>query len=138
LARSFTFRSVPFSYTVDHRRQRIHAVGAGRVGVTDLTAYIASRVKDGVYDYDQIIDLSSAQLDVAPHEVIHIVKQARVHLSSKPIPFTAVVAHPGSVTFGLTRQLGTLFDFEGATVHIVESVEAANAWIDQMSVEPPG
>ena len=103
--------------------------------MTDLTAYISSRVRDGVYDYDQIIDLTRAELDVAPHEVIHVVKLARVHLSSKPIPFTAVVALPGSATFGLTRQLGTLFDFEGATVQIVESVEAANAWIDQMRVE---
>jgi len=127
--------TVPFQYSVDHRRQRIRAVGSGAVSVTDLVSYVAARVKDGIYDYDQLLDLSDAQLDVASYEVIQVVKQARVHLSRKPIPFTAIVARIGTATFGLTRQLATLFDFEGASVHVFDSVDAANAWLDKMSAE---
>ena len=124
-----------FSYSVDHQRQRINAVGTGTVTVADLGTYIAARVKDGVYDYDQLIDLSHAELDVPPYDVIQVVKQARVHLSQKPIPFTALVARTGSATFGLTRQLATLFDFEGASVQVFDSTEAAHAWLDQMRSE---
>ena len=127
--------TVPVSYTVDHHRQQVYAVGTGTLSVADLTTYIAARVKDGVYDYDQLIDLSGGQMDVTSHEVIRVVKQARVHLPQKRVPFTAIVARPGGATFGVIRQLATLFGFEGATVHVVDSLDAANAWLDQMTSE---
>ena len=111
------------------------ALGTGTVTVADLANYIAARVKDGVYDYDQLIDLSAAQLDAFPREVIDAVKQARTHLRQKPIPFTAIVATPGNATYGLARQLATLFGFEGATVQIVDTAAAANEWLDQMRAE---
>ncbi len=101
----------------------------------DFAAYIAARVKDGVYDYDQLLDLTSAQLDTAPAELIEAVKRARVHLREKPIPSTAIVAAPGNATYGLARQLATLFGFEGATVQIVESVAAAHEWLDRTKTE---
>jgi hypothetical protein len=123
---------VPISYSVDHRRLRIHAVASGRLDITDLSAFIAARIKDGVYDYDQLLDLSDATLDVASHDVLNMVRQARVHLAKKPIPFTAIVAKEGTVTYGLARQLGTLFDFDGASVHIANSLAAATAWLDEM------
>lgn len=122
---------MPISYTVDHRRQRIHAVASGVLHATDIGAYIAARVKDGVYDYDQLIDLSNATLEVMSNEVLNTVRQARVHLAKKPIPFTAIVARQGTATYGLARQLATLFDFEGASVHIADSAEAAGKWLDQ-------
>lgn len=124
--------SVPVSYSVDHRLQRIHAVASGAVNLADLSAYIAARVKDGVYDYDQLLDISGAVLEVASHEVLNMVRRARVHLARKPIPFTAIVATPGTATYGLARQLSTLFDFDGASVHIASSVEAARSWLDEM------
>lgn len=126
---------LPFTYSVDHRRQQVNAVGTGIVTVADFATYIAARVKDGVYDYDQVIDLSAAQLDAFPREVINAVKQARTHLRQKPIPFTAIVATPGNVTYGLARQLATLFGFEGATVQVVDSAAAANEWLDKMKSE---
>jgi len=126
---------VGVSYTVDHQRERVHAIGTGTVTVADLATYITARVKDGVYDYDQLIELSEAELDVPPYDVIQVVKQARVHLSQKPIPFTAIVARTGTATFGLTRQLATLFDFEGASVQVFDSVEAAHTWLDQVLSE---
>ena len=89
-------------------------------------------MKDGVYDYDQLMDLSEATMDVGSHEVLNLVRQARVNLAGKPIPFTAIVARPGSATYGLARQLATLFDFDGASVHIADSFEAARDWLDQM------
>lgn len=113
----------------------MHATGTGVVTVADLATYIASRVKDGVYDYDQLVDFSDAQLDAFPREVIDAVKEARVHLRDKPIPFTVIVARPGTATYGLARQLATLFGFEGATVHIADSVAAANEWLDRMRAE---
>jgi hypothetical protein len=97
--------------------------------------YVAARVKDGVYDYDQLIDLSAAQLDVASPEVVQVIKQARTHLNKKPIPFTAIVASPGNATYGLTRQLATLFDFEGAAVQVVTTPDEGHVWLDQMSAE---
>jgi hypothetical protein len=103
--------------------------------VDDLVNYIAARVKDGVYDYDQIIDLSAAQLDAVPREVLDAVKEARTHLRQKPIPFTAIVAAPGNATYGLARQLATLFGFEGASVQIVDTAAAANEWLDRMKAE---
>ena len=126
---------MPVAYSVDHRRQRIHATGTGPVGVEDLANYIASRVRDGVYDYDQLIDLSTAQVDFASGEVMQVVRGARVHLSLKPIPFTAVVASAGSATYGVLRQLATLFSFEGASVQIVGSVDEGHHWLDQMQTE---
>jgi hypothetical protein len=123
---------VPVSYSVDHRRQRIHAVAPGVVIAADLAAYIAARVKDGVYDYDQVLDFSDAMLDVTSHDVLSMVRKARVHLAEKPIPFTAIVAKQGTATYGLARQLATLFDFDGASVHIADSVAAATAWLDEM------
>ena len=130
---------MPVSYSVDHRRQRIHAVASGAVLLADLSAYIGARVRDGVYDYDQMLDISDASIDVASHEVLGIIRQARVHLAKKPIPFTAIVAIPGTATYGMARQLATLFDFDGASVHIADSVEAATAWLDEMrSGHPQG
>jgi hypothetical protein len=102
------------------------------VNVADFAAYIAARVKDGVYDYDQLLDFSGATLDVASQDVLNMVRQARHHLAKKPIPFTAIVAKQGTATYGLARQLCTLFDFEGASVHIADSVEAATVWLDEM------
>lgn len=123
---------MPVSYSVDHRRLRIHAVASGTLVIDDLSAFIAARVKDGVYDYDQLLDFSDAILDVASNDVLTMVRQARAHLAKKPIPFTAIVAKQGGATYGLARQLATLFDFEGASVHIADSVAAATAWLDEM------
>ena len=109
------------------------------MNLADLSAYIASRVKDGVYDYDQLLDVSGAVLDVASNEVLNTVRRARVHLEKKPIPLTAIVATPGTATYGLARQLATLFDFDGASVHIASSIDEAKAWLDEMrSGKPQG
>ena len=105
------------------------------VTLDDLASYIAARVRDGVYDYDQLIEFSGVQFDEDPHEVIAAVKQARVHLREKPIPFTAIVATAGSAQYGLVRQLATLLEFEGATVRIVETTREANEWLDHMRTE---
>jgi hypothetical protein len=43
-----------------------------------------------------------------------------------------IVARQGTATYGLARQLATLFDFDGASVHIAESYKEASAWLDQM------
>ena len=120
------------TYTVDHRRQRVHAAASGSLSIADLGAYIAARVRDGVYDYDQLIDLSEATLEVVSQDVLQMVRQARPNLATKPIPFTAIVARQGTATYGLARQLSTLFDFDGASVHIAESLKEASAWLDQM------
>lgn len=109
------------------------------MNLADLSAYIAARVKDGVYDYDQLLDVSNAAIDVPSHDILTMVRQARVHLAKKPIPFTAIVATPGTAMYGLSRQLATLFDFDGASVHIANSVDAAMAWLDEMrSGNPQG
>lgn len=123
---------MPVSYTVDHRRQRIHAVASGPVNVADVAAYIAARVKDGVYDYDQLVDVSDASVEVASHDALNMVRQARVHLAKRPIPFAAIVAKPGTATYGLVRQFATLLDFDGSSVHIADSAAAAAAWLDEM------
>lgn len=126
---------MPVSYSVDHRRQRIHAVGTGVVTIADLAAYVAARVRDGVYDYDQLVDLSAAQLDVVSNEVMQVIRQARTHLQGKQIPLTAIAARPGNATYGLTRQLATLFDFEGAAVQVVTTADEGHAWLDQVKAE---
>ena len=126
---------MPFTYSVDHQRQQVHAVGSGTLTVNDLAMYIAARVRDGVYDYDQLIELSGVQFDATPREVIDAVKQARVNLRNRPIPYTAIAATPGSATYGLARQLATLFGFEGATVQIVNTVAEANDWLSRMRAE---
>jgi hypothetical protein len=107
------------------------ASGTGVVTIAELTAYIAARVKDGVYDYDQLVDFTDAELDVRASDVLYDVKQARVHLGKKAIPLTSIVAKPGTATFGLVRQLATLFNFEGATIQVCTSIEAAHAWMDK-------
>ena len=126
---------VPFTYSVDHKRQQVHAIGSGTLTINDFATYIAARVKDGVYDYDQLLELSGGDFDVSPRELIDAVKRARVHLREKPIPYTAIVATPGNATYGLARQLATLFDFEGATVQIFHTVDAGNAWLSRMRTE---
>ena len=126
---------MPFTYTVDHQRQQVHAVGSGTLTVDDLAVYIAARVRDGVYDYDQLVELADAQFDASPREVIEAVKRARVNLRDRPIPYTAIVATPGNATYGIARQLATLFDFEGATVQIVDTVAAGNEWLSRTRAE---
>jgi hypothetical protein len=126
---------LPIGYTVDHRRKRIHAAASGSVTIADLGAYIASRVRDGVYDYDQLVDLSGAQLDIATQDVLQLVRQSRGNLSEKPIPFTAIVAEQGSWTYGVVRQLSTLFGFDGASVHVVDTVDEGREWLDQMQAD---
>jgi hypothetical protein len=126
---------LPFTYSVDHQRQQVNAAGTGTLTVNDFMTYIAARVKDGVYDYDQLIDLSAAVLDTSPRELIDAVKKARVHLRERPIPYTAIVATPGNATYGLARQLATLFHFEGATVQIVNTVAEANDWLSKARAE---
>jgi hypothetical protein len=123
---------LPVTYTVDHRRQRVHAVASGKLGIGDLKAYIAARVRDGVYDYDQLIEFTGGELDDAPDDVLKLVRQARVHLSEKPIPLTAIVAPQGTAAYGVIRQVSTLFGFEGVSVQIVETVEKARRWLDEM------
>ena len=127
-----TRQVVPLTYSVDHRRQRVHAVASGDITLAAFATYIAARVKDGVYDYDQLIDLSEAAMDLESHDLLNLVRQARVNLARKPIPLTAIVARTGTATYGLARQLATLFDFDGASVYIAETVEDARAWLDQM------
>ena len=100
-----------------------------------MTAYIAARVRDGVYDYDQVLDFSGAEFDVRANELLHDVKQARVHLGKRAIPLTAFVAKQGTATFGLARQLATLFNFEGSSVHVCTALEAAHEWIDKERAE---
>jgi hypothetical protein len=126
---------VPVTYIVDHRRQRILATGSGAVTIAELTAYIAARVRDGVYDYDQLLDLANAELDVRVNEVLHDVKQARTHLGTKAIPLTAIVARQGTATFGLARQLATLFNFEGSSIQVCTSIEDAQEWMDKERAE---
>jgi hypothetical protein len=128
--------AVPISYSVDRRLKRVRATGSGTIHVSDFAEYISARVRDGVYDYDQVIDLSAAHFDVAVHEVIQVIKQARVHLAGTSIPLTALVAHQGSLTYGLARQLAMLFEFEGATVNVAETVRAADEWIDHKRADP--
>ena len=126
---------MPFTYTVDHQKQQVHAVGSGKLTINDLSMYIAARVKDGVYDYDQLVELSGVEFDASPREVIDAVKQARVYLRERPIPYTAIVATPGNATYGLARQLATLFDFEGATVKILDTVAEADDWLRRAKAE---
>jgi hypothetical protein len=125
------FTTLPVSYTVDHRRQRLHAVASGALSIADLGTYIASRVKDGVSDYDQLIDLSDATLEVVSQDVLNMVRQAQPNMHQKSTLFTAILARQGTATHGLARQLATLFDFDGA-VHIAESFNEATAWLDHM------
>jgi hypothetical protein len=126
---------VPITYTVDHHRQRITATASGTVTVADVASYVAARVKDGVYDYDQVIDLLEAHLELLTQDTMGVIRQARVHLGKKPIPYTAVVARAGTANYGVARQLATLFDFEGASVHLAESVPQAHAWLDEVRSE---
>ena len=126
---------LPFSYSVDHQRQQVNAVGTGTLAVDDFATYIAARVRDGVYDYDQLLDFSNALLDADARELIDAVKRARVHLRDRPIPYTAIVAKPGNATYGLARQLATLFEFENATVQIVDTVAEGNDWLSRTRVE---
>lgn len=126
---------MPIGYTVDHQRQRINATASGVVTIADVSGYVAARIRDGVYDYDQVIDLTVAELDLLTPETMSVIRQARVHLGKKPIPYTAVVARPGTASYGVARQLATLFDFEGASVHIAETVHQAHGWLDEVRSE---
>ena len=66
----------------------------GDVTIGDLSAYIAARVKDGVYDYDQLLDMSGCTLDVSSHEVLNMVRDKRIDvcgLLSKRYPFEQII-----------------------------------------------
>lgn len=131
-------RALPIDYSVDHRQQRIKATAAGELNLADIESYITSRVRDGVYDYDQVVDLARAELRARAQDVVDVVNRARVHLSERPFPLTAIVATPGTGTYGVVRQLSTLFGFDGASIHVCDSTEDARAWLDEMRTNSAG
>ena len=130
--------SVPFTVSVDHARQRVTGVATGGITVADLGLYVAERVRQGAYSYPQLIDVRAATIDVPPGESLFgIAMEQRRQFTAGAIPRTAIVANPGTATYGLVRQLAVQLGFSKAQVEVFSEIDEAESWLNRQAHTPP-
>ena len=121
---------MPFNLTVDHAKRRVTGVASGPITVADIALYVADRVRQGAYSYEQLIDMRDATIDLPPGDSLYArAMEARQQFSAGKIPRTAILATPGTANYGFARQLATQFSFANATVEVFPDQAAAEAWL---------
>lgn len=121
---------MPFVLTVDHSKKRVTGVASGSITVADIALYVADRVRQGAYSYEQLIDMRSASIDLAPGDSLFArAMEARQQFKAGKIPRTAILATPGTANYGFARQLATQLTFANATVEVFSDPAAAETWL---------
>ena len=122
---------MPYSLTVDHQNRRCTCVGSGVVSFVDIALYIADRIRQGAYHYSQLVDARDATVDIPPRtSVSGVLMDVRRELNVRStMPRTAIVANPGTATFGIARQLATELGFANMKVEVFPSRADAESWL---------
>jgi hypothetical protein len=122
---------MPIDLTIQTERERVVAVAHGSVTPDDLEDYIAERVRLGVQDYKQVLDLREASLDLPRSTGLYSVmlRARRAVGVESQVPRTATVAIPGTATFGLARQQAIQDNLRGHEFEVFDSLAAADAWL---------
>jgi hypothetical protein len=123
---------VPINVTVDHARERVTGTASGTVTPDDIGSYIAERIRQNAYTYSQLIDFRNATIDLAPGEnLLSVAMEKRREAKTEAIPArTAIVATPGSATYGFARQMALQLGFGKAPVEVFAKLDEAEAWLN--------
>jgi hypothetical protein len=123
---------VPIKVTVDHARERVSGVASGSVTPDDIGAYIAGRIRQNAYTSSQLIDFRNATIDIAPGEnfaAVAMEKRREANVELVPAR-TALVATPGSATYGFARQMALQLGFGKVPVEVFAKLDEAEAWLN--------
>lgn len=122
---------MPIDLTVEPDRQRVVAIGRGAITADDLTSYVAERVRLGVYDLPQLIDLRDSSFSIPAGRGLHdcLVRARRAAGITSQVPRTATVAKEGTATFGFARQLAITDGLAGHDFEVFESIADAERWL---------
>jgi hypothetical protein len=121
---------LPLTLSVDHAKRRVTGVASGPITVGDIALYVADRVRQGAYSYEQLIDMRAATIDLPPGDSLYArAMEARRQYRAGKIPRTAILATPGTANYGYARQLATQFGFANATVEVFSDQAAAETWL---------
>lgn len=123
---------MPITYTVDHRSMRVYAIATELISAEDIAHYIADRFRDGVQDYDQLVDFSAAMFAVDADTLVQTVQSTRRNLGAGPVVPTAIVAPEGLGAEATARALAAAFSSSGAKMRIFGTQLAAASWLDRL------
>jgi hypothetical protein len=122
---------LPISFAVDHEKRRVSAVGAGTFTMEEMRTYIEERTRQGAYEYPQVLDMLNCIVDVPLSEsMLARAQETRKELKTGPIPRTAIIAQPGTATYGFFRQLATQVSFVNASVQVFTTRDEAVTWLE--------
>ena len=121
---------MPFTLSVDHAKRRVTGIASGPITVGDIALYVADRVRQGVYSYEQLIDMRAATIDIPPGDSLFArAMETRRQFRAGEIPRTAILATPGTANYGYARQMATQLGFANATVEVFSDQAAAETWL---------
>jgi hypothetical protein len=123
---------MPISYTVVHRSMHINAVASGVISRDDIVRYVEERVRDGIPDYGQVIDLRSATFGVPPSEIVDALQSARRRLGVGPVVATAVLMETRSEMEPTAREFVAQLAATGVTVKLFRTFAASTSWIQKV------
>jgi hypothetical protein len=117
--------------TVDHARERVTGTASGTVTPDDTGVYIAERMRQNAYTYSQLIDFRTATIDLAPgHNLLSVAMEKRREAQTESITArAAIVATPGSATYGYARQMALRLGFGKAPVEVYAKLDKTEAWL---------
>lgn len=122
---------MPIELTVEPDRGRVTGTGHGTITEEDLSDYVAARVRLGVYDLAQLIDLRDASFSIPADRGLHecLARARRAAGLTSRVPRTATVANAGTATYGFARQLAIRNSLAGNDFEVFESIADAEAWL---------
>lgn len=121
---------MPFTLSVDHAKRRVTGVASGQLTVGDIALYVADRVRQGAYSYEQLIDIRGATIDIPPGESLFVrAMETRRQYRAGTIPRTAILAVPGTANYGYARQMATRLGFANANVQVFTDQADAEVWL---------
>ena len=120
---------MPLTFTVDHTRRRIYTTAIGPITPAHIAQFFSDRITTGVKDYDQIVDITGAQLILHDSDLKPLANDRKASLGGGPAGRTAWVA-PTPEQYERALRLKGLLESLGVSVSIFRSAEEAGAWLD--------
>lgn len=108
-------------------------MATGVVTLDDMRAYMAERMREGVYSYVQLVDAREATLSLpTDRNLFGTAQSVRRDLKASEMPRTALVATADTAMFGYLRQLAIQASLSvGAQIEVFAEMTDAEAWLDR-------
>lgn len=117
-----------FTFTSDAATRTLRSRATGRVNLADLLAFMEERVRQGLLDYDHLLDMRGVDIDLGYHEAGAFAAACRRLHATRSVGITAVVAD-SDVTYGVARMIEMLLEFDGIVVAVFREQDAADTWL---------